>query len=143
MRCWPSWSTVRLSMDHGYPARIIVPALPGVHDNQMGCCYFVSRTMMAFFWRLYGAHPVHLVVLVAALALTAHTISVLGVDALFNPTVWWQSIVVWFAVAIIAYDLILFPLYALGDRLLPAARRTTADQCGDPEPGWGRVPVTN
>ena len=61
------------------------------------------------------------------MALTAYTISVLGLDDLFNPKVWWQSIAVWFAVAVIAHDLILFPLYALADRLLPgASRRETA-----------------
>ena len=31
-RCWRCGSTARtLSLDHGYPARVIVPALPGVH----------------------------------------------------------------------------------------------------------------
>ena len=68
---------------------------------------------MTVFKRLYGDHVLHLIVLVAALALGAYTISVLGVDQLFNPRVWWQSIAVWFAVAVIGHDLILFPLYAL------------------------------
>jgi len=78
---------------------------------------------MTVFRRLYGDHVLHLIVLVAALALGAYTISVLGVDQLFNPRVWWQSIAVWFAVAVIGHDLILFPLYALADRVLPTPRR--------------------
>lgn len=78
---------------------------------------------MSVFRRLYGDHVLHLIVLVAALALGAYTVSVLGVDQLFNPRVWWQSIAVWFAVAVIGHDLILFPLYALADRLLPRGRR--------------------
>ena len=74
------------------------------------------------FRRLYGEHVLHLIVLLGALALGAYTISVLGVGQLFNPRVWWQSIAVWFAVAVIGHDLILFPLYALAERFLPKGR---------------------
>jgi hypothetical protein len=56
---------------------------------------------------------------------------------LFNPKVWWQSIAVWFAVAVIGHDLILFPLYALAERLLPKRRRDATP--ADPR----RVPLTN
>jgi hypothetical protein len=94
---------------------------------------------MTVFRRLYGDHVLHLIVLVAALALGAYTISVLGVDQLFNPRVWWQSIAVWFAVAVIGHDLILFPLYALAERLLSRGRRR-ADPSG---PETRRVPVVN
>jgi hypothetical protein len=92
---------------------------------------------MTVFRRLYGDHLLHLIVLLAALALGAYTISVLGVDQLFNPRVWWQSIAVWFAVAVIAHDLVLFPLYALADRVIPKARRR--DDPGVPR----RVPIVN
>ena len=92
---------------------------------------------MTVFRRLYGDHVLHLIVLVAALALGAYTISVLGVDQLFNPRVWWQSIAVWFAVAVIGHDLILFPLYALVERLLPKWRRR-ADR-----DATRRVPIVN
>ncbi|KAA0102395.1 hypothetical protein CIW49_03560 [Mycolicibacterium sp. P1-18] len=92
---------------------------------------------MTVFKRLYGDHVLHLIVLVAALALGAYTISVLGVDQLFNPRVWWQSIAVWFAVAVIGHDLILFPLYALAERLLPKGRRRA-----DPD-NTRRVPIVN
>jgi len=92
---------------------------------------------MTVFRRLYGDHVLHLIVLLAALALGAYTISVLGVDQLFNPRVWWQSIAVWFAVAVIGHDLILFPLYALFERLLPKGRRR-ADSGAT-----RRVPIVN
>ena len=92
---------------------------------------------MSVFRRLYGDHVLHFIVLVAALALGAYTISVLGVDALFNPRVWWQSIAVWFAVAVIGHDLILFPLYALVERLLPKRSRDATPT--DPR----RVPIVN
>jgi hypothetical protein len=62
---------------------------------------------------------------------------VLGIDQLFNPRVWWQSIAVWFAIAVIGHDLILFPLYALAERLLPKRRRD--EEPADPR----RVPLTN
>lgn len=89
------------------------------------------------FKRLYGDRLLHLIVLVGALALAAYTISVLGVDQLFNPGVWWQSIAVWFAVAVIGHDLILFPLYALAERLLPKTTR-------DAKPAHPHlVPLTN
>lgn len=74
--------------------------------------------------RLYGDRVFHLIILLATFVLAAYAVSVLGVKNLFNPTVWWQSIAVWFLVAIIAHDLILFPLYSLADRLLPRSRRT-------------------
>jgi hypothetical protein len=78
--------------------------------------------------RLYGDRALHFIVLVAALALAGYAISVLGVKNLFNPVVWWQSIGVWFAVAVIGHDLILFPLYALAERLLPTPRRGPTDR---------------
>lgn len=71
--------------------------------------------------RAYGTHPLHLLVLLTALALAGYTVWVLGFDALWNHRVWWQAIAVWFAAAIIAHDLILFPAYALLDRVLTAA----------------------
>ncbi|MFA4929826.1 MAG: molybdopterin-dependent oxidoreductase, partial [Patulibacter sp.] len=35
---------VDLSLDHGYPARIIVPALPGVHNTKWVTAMTFSRT---------------------------------------------------------------------------------------------------
>ena len=44
-----------LSLDHGFPARIIVPALPGVHNTK-----WVGRMTFRADERLYGAGPLHL-----------------------------------------------------------------------------------
>jgi hypothetical protein len=93
--------------------------------------------MARAFRRLYGDNVLHLIVLLGALALAAYAVSVLGVPNLFNPKVWWQSIAVWFAVAVIGHDLVLFPLYALAERLLPKQRGEA--KAADPR----RVPVVN
>lgn len=79
-----------------------------------------ARELLPRWRRAYGAHPLHLVVLVASFALAGYTIWVLGFDTLWNHRVWWQAIGVWFAAAIIAHDLILFPAYAAADRVLAA-----------------------
>jgi hypothetical protein len=99
--------------------------------------------------RLYGERLFHLVIVAAALALGAYAISILGVRSLFNSHVWWQSIAVWFAVAVIGHDLILFPLYALADRLLtgprtPARRRgrtSTRPPAHPPAANYLRLPT--
>lgn len=66
--------------------------------------------------RFYGAHPLHLLSLAAcfAVAWTAarHTEA-------FDPE--WSRIVCWFLGAVVAHDLVLFPLYALADRSLAGA----------------------
>ena len=63
----------------------------------------------------YGAHPLQLVLLVAALALAGiAALNVLGTPA-------WLRILVWFAAAIVLHDLVAFPLYAAADGLLVRA----------------------
>lgn len=79
------------------------------------------------FHRVYGSHPLHLLTLVAGFALFGYVIATIKPETLWNPNVWWQSIAVWFAAAIIAHDLVLFPIYALADRLLTADRRPVAN----------------
>ncbi|OBG99257.1 hypothetical protein A5697_14095 [Mycobacterium sp. E3251] len=76
------------------------------------------RSARAAFVRLYGSRPWHLLTLIAGLALLAYVVATIKPVALWNPQVWWQSIIVWFAAAIVAHDLVLFPIYALFDRLL-------------------------
>ncbi|MEO3758605.1 hypothetical protein ABGB19_10030 [Mycobacterium sp. B14F4] len=81
------------------------------------------RSAVARFRAAYGSHPLHLLTLVAGFALFGYVLATATPAALWNQRTWWQSILVWFAVAIIAHDLVLFPLYALADRILLASRR--------------------
>lgn len=85
------------------------------------------------FARLYGSRPLHLLTMIAGFALLGYVVATVKPAALWNADVWWQSIVVWFAAAVVAHDLVLFPVYACLDRLL--SRRP-------PRPG-PRVPLLN
>ncbi|RZL81565.1 MAG: hypothetical protein EOP32_14375 [Rhodococcus sp. (in: high G+C Gram-positive bacteria)] len=73
---------------------------------------------MRRFARFYGANPLHLLAVLFSFALAGYAVAVVGPDTLWNPDVWWKSIAVWFLGAVIAHDLVLFPLYALADRSL-------------------------
>lgn len=75
---------------------------------------------MAAFTRIYGARPLHLLAVCFALALVGYMVYVAGIATFWNRNVWWQSIAVWFAGAIVVHDLLLFPLYSLADRSLTA-----------------------
>ena len=79
------------------------------------------RALLTRFAAGYGSDPLHLLGSIAAWALAGYAVILLGPHALWNTRVWWQSIGVWFLAAIIAHDLVLFPLYALADRSLTAA----------------------
>jgi hypothetical protein len=70
------------------------------------------------FTTIYGSHPLHLLTMVSGLALMGYLLATVGPATLWNRGTWWQSIAVWFAAAVVAHDLLLFPLYALVDRLL-------------------------
>lgn len=70
------------------------------------------------FAAFYGAHPLHLLTMVSGLALLGYILVTFSPATLWNPGTWWQSIAVWFAAAVVAHDLVLFPLYALADRSL-------------------------
>jgi len=87
------------------------------------------RTLLARFRDFYGSHPLHLLTILAGFAVVGYVLAVFKPVTLWNPQVWWQSIAVWFTAAIIAHDLVLFPVYALADRLLLGT-------------GAGRRPVT-
>lgn len=85
--------------------------------------------------RFYGSSPMHLLTMLAGFALLGYLIVTANPVTLWKPEgTWWKSMALWFAGAIIFHDLVLFPIYALADRLLgvPAKRRR--------EP---RVPVRN
>lgn len=92
------------------------------------------RSTRAHFVRIYGSHPLHLLTLIAGFALLGYLVATINPVTLWNPHVWWQSIIVWFAAAIVAHDLVLFPVYALLDSLLS---RSVV------RPAAARVPIVN
>jgi len=91
--------------------------------------------MLTRFRTFYGAHPLHLLAVLASFALLAYIVSVVGPVALWNPSVWWQSILVWFLGAASLHDLVLFPLYALADRVHTAGVHTLRRRRGH-HPDW-------
>jgi hypothetical protein len=81
------------------------------------------RSPLTRFRAVYGSHPLHLLTLIAGFALFGYVLATIKPATLWNPHTWWQSIIVWFAAAIIAHDLVLFPVYAFVDRILLAGSR--------------------
>ena len=75
--------------------------------------------------RWYGAHPLHLLALLAAFALAGYAVR--AVVAAGH----WQIVTLWFLVAIVGHDLLLFPLYSLADRSL---RRLLPRRAGGGDP---------
>ncbi|SIS05028.1 hypothetical protein [Williamsia sterculiae] len=73
---------------------------------------------MTRFARIYGSSPWHLLTLTAGFAALVAAVATMKPAALWNPASWWQSIAVWFVAAIVAHDLVAFPVYALADRIL-------------------------
>jgi hypothetical protein len=65
----------------------------------------------------YGANPLHLIALIAAFALAGYAVDAVAAAGQL------PGFVLWFAVAIVGHDLLLFPLYSIADlsvrRLLP------------------------
>ena len=82
------------------------------------------------FSAIYGSHPLHLLTMVSGFALLGCIVATFTPATLWNPGTWWQSIAVWFAAAIIGHDLLVFPLYALADRVLSTR---TGRRLGDPK----------
>jgi hypothetical protein len=70
------------------------------------------------FRAIYGSHPLHLLTMLSGFALLGYILATFKPSTLWNPGTWWQSIAVWLAAAVVAHDLLLFPLYALADRVL-------------------------
>ncbi|AKK26071.1 hypothetical protein [Mycobacterium sp. EPa45] len=103
-----------------------------------------STSSSTAFRDIYGSHPLHLLSMIAGFALFTYVLVTVGPRQLWNPTTWWQSIAVWFAAAIIAHDLVLFPAYSLVDRILVAAlphRRSAATTRRLPVINYVRVPL--
>jgi hypothetical protein len=83
----------------------------------VGRVHRVQERDVILRWKaFYGAHPVHLLVLLCCLALAGY--AALGV--LVDPA--WPRILFWFLAAIVAHDLVVFPLCAAIDRALTRAR---------------------
>lgn len=80
------------------------------------------RAILAASRRLYGSNPLHLLVLLAAFALAAYGFY----RASFGPLP--LRMLVWFLVAIVGHDLVLYPLYALADRSWHVVSRRTGLQ---------------
>ncbi len=76
-----------------------------------------GKTPTSRFRHWYGANPLHLLALLAAFALAGYAVRAVIAAGQF------RGFAIWFAVAIIGHDLLLFPLYSLADlsvqRLLP------------------------
>lgn len=105
-----------------------------------------GRTLTSRIRRWYGANPLHLLALLAAFALAGYAVRAVIAAGQF------RGFAIWFAVAIIGHDLLLFPLYSLADlsvqRLLPwpgrghEARQAPSGQVpGPPVINHVRIPV--
>jgi hypothetical protein len=100
-----------------------------------------ARAAARVMWRHYGGSPLHLLALVAAFALAGYAASAVAAAGQ------WRGFAVWFAVAIVGHDLLLFPLYSLADlslrRLLPGGPgrggRTARAGAAGGRAGPGRV----
>jgi hypothetical protein len=75
------------------------------------------------FGAIYGSGPLHLLTMLSGFALLGYILATFKPATLWNPGTWWQSVAVWLGGAVIAHDLLLFPLYALADRALFARTR--------------------
>jgi hypothetical protein len=99
-----------------------------------------SRAIRAW----YGASPLHLLAMLAAFALAGYALrAVITAHQ-------WRGFAVWFIVAIIGHDLLLFPLYSLADlsvrRLLPGWASRDKGKAADPggvADGRPLIPVIN
>lgn len=50
------------------------------------------RELTRRFGRYYGAHPLHLLTMLAGLALVGYIVATFKIATLWNPGTWWQSI---------------------------------------------------
>ncbi|MFF2073599.1 hypothetical protein ACFVXG_02465 [Kitasatospora sp. NPDC058162] len=93
------------------------------------------RGALGRWYGWYGTGPLHLLVLLASLALTGYAVERLVTE---RPL----AVAVWFVGAAVAHDLILLPLYSLADLSARSVLRHRAERT--PSVGWInylRVPV--
>ena len=88
---------------------------------------------MRLFRRLYRAGPAHALLMVGSFAFAGYVVD--RIVHVYQP-LW---IAIWFGGAIVAHDLVLFPLYALADRVLRL--RAPRVRPGVPWVNHVRVPV--
>ena len=88
---------------------------------------------MRAFRSAYGSSPLHLLALLGCLALSGTVV----LRVLDGPQ--GIRIAVWFLGAVLAHDLVLYPLYALADRSLGGALRRRRSAPGSIN--WVRVPA--
>ncbi|HJQ01793.1 MAG TPA: hypothetical protein VJ851_09340 [Jatrophihabitans sp.] len=81
------------------------------------------RDLLAAARRCYGAQPLHLISLLACFALTGYVVEQLA----GNPSL--PRVLAWFGGAIVAHDLIAFPIYALADRAAARTPRRRGSRC--------------
>ena len=105
-----------LSLDHGYPARVIVPALPGVH-----CTKWVSRVTLRLIARQATAPPRCTCSGTVALAacLRAQPLARSALPRGLN-------VLVWLVGGAMLHDLVLVPLYSPLDGRAASRARVTA-----------------
>jgi hypothetical protein len=78
----------------------------------------LMRRLLLRYRAFYGSNPWHLLLMLAAFATFGYVIVTVTPAALWNPKMWWKSIAIWFVAAVILHDFVLFPLYAVADRIL-------------------------
>ncbi len=98
---------------------------------------------VARFRAVYGAHPLHLLVVLTSFAVFGYVIYVMGLSTLWDPDVWWQSILVWFLGAVVFHDFVLFPIYALADRAHSASVHALRPRRSSPSGHQPAVPALN
>ncbi|MDR7303057.1 hypothetical protein [Haloactinomyces albus] len=76
----------------------------------------MRRIRTGWLW-LYGANPLHLLLLLAGCTLAGYAVSLAESAPMFS------RMLVWFGAAVIVHDFVLFPVYALGDRFLTGGSR--------------------
>lgn len=100
-------------------------------------------TILARFRSLYGARPWHLLAVLASFVLVGYVVYVMGAATLWNPKVWWQSILVWFLGAVVLHDFVLFPIYTLANRAHLASAGALRRRRDTHSAIRTRVPVVN
>lgn len=99
------------------------------------------RALPRGFRAVYGSSPLHLLTMTAGFGLLGYLLLTAKPSTLWTPEgSWWKSMALWFAAAIIFHDLVLFPLYALADRML-SVRLKRPQQPHHPVRNYLRVPA--